>query len=187
MVWAASVCLRRPGGLPRPGVPAGARAEPGLGPLPGLGAAGHRGAPATFLRASSGVPDNCFHPPTFPTLPALALLVLPFRSLLLGRCLLRGHHDLLPPPPPLLLNIGREVRAWVPSLKSSALPATSAASQVRERNPLLSKSERGILYYPSPREESFTIQVRERNPLLSKSESVSFRFLSAGRADGACH
>ena len=28
--------------------------------------------------------------------------------------------------------------------------------QVRERNPLLSKSERGILYYPSPREESFT-------------------------------
>ena len=42
--------------------------------------------------------------------------------------------------------------------------------QVRERNPLLSKSERGILYWPSPREASFTIQVRERNPLLSKSE-----------------
>ena len=38
--------------------------------------------------------------------------------------------------------------------------------QVRERNPLLSKSERGILYYPSPREESFTIQVRVRTMIM---------------------
>ena len=32
--------------------------------------------------------------------------------------------------------------------------------------PLLFQSERGLLYYSSPREESFTIPVRERNPLL---------------------
>ena len=36
----------------------------------------------------------------------------------------------------------------------------------RERNPLLFYSERGILYYSTPREESFTILLRERNPLL---------------------
>ena len=56
--------------------------------------------------------------------------------------------------------------------------------QVRERNPLLSKSERGILYYPSPREESFTIQVRERNPLLSKSERGILYYPSAGERGG---
>ena len=35
------------------------------------------------------------------------------------------------------------------------------AQEFRERNPLLFRSERGILYYSSPREESFTIPVRE--------------------------
>ena len=41
---------------------------------------------------------------------------------------------------------------------------------LRERNPLLFYSERGILYYSTPREESFTILLRERNPLLFYSE-----------------
>ena len=41
---------------------------------------------------------------------------------------------------------------------------------LRERNPLLFYSERGILYYSTPREESFTIPLRERNPLLFHSE-----------------
>ena len=35
---------------------------------------------------------------------------------------------------------------------------------------LLFYSERGILYYSTPREESFTILLRERNPLLFYSE-----------------
>ena len=38
---------------------------------------------------------------------------------------------------------------------------------LRERNPLLFYSERGILYYSTPREESFTILLRERKLLLS--------------------
>ena len=58
---------------------------------------------------------------------------------------------------------------------------------VRERNPLLSKSERGILYYPSPREESFTIQVRERNPLLSKSERGIFYYPSPRERPRGAH
>ena len=40
------------------------------------------------------------------------------------------------------------------------------------RNPLLFYSERGILYYSTPREESFTILLRERNPLLFYSAII---------------
>ena len=36
--------------------------------------------------------------------------------------------------------------------------------------PLLLYSERGVLYYSTPREESFTILLRERSPLLFYSE-----------------
>ena len=38
------------------------------------------------------------------------------------------------------------------------------------RKPQSFYSERGILYYSTPREESFTILLRERNPLLFYSE-----------------
>ena len=39
-----------------------------------------------------------------------------------------------------------------------------------ERNPLLFYSQRVILYYSTPREESFTILLPERNPLLFYSQ-----------------
>ena len=40
-------------------------------------------------------------------------------------------------------------------------------------NPLLFYSERGILYYSTPREESFTILLRERNPYSKGFLSLS--------------
>ena len=42
--------------------------------------------------------------------------------------------------------------------------------------------ERGILYYSTPREESFTILLRERNPLLFYSE----RGIQGGVAETRC-
>ena len=44
-------------------------------------------------------------------------------------------------------------------------------------NPLLFYSQRGILYYSTPREESFTILLPERNPLLSTPREESFTIL----------
>ena len=66
----------------------------------------------------------------------------------------------------ILYYISLSVPAPVPVRAPATGRRLPAAGNAGYRYPLLFYSERGILYYSTPREESFTILLRERSPLL---------------------